>query len=105
LLPSGDKYISLGATGLASKRENGEIGISDYKISVVVDSKSTLLVEHGDLDDAMPQLIWAGDINGDGETDLLLSTSRKYSYAQLTLFYTEQGKPGYQKVVFTAYGC
>jgi len=107
LVTSGKEYFYLIATGLAINNQNGEVGVTDYKVSAVIDKKIILLFEHKsqDLGGGMPELVWAGDINGDGRTDLILSTSAKYSVSELTLFYTEQGTKGFKKVSFTSYSC
>lgn len=67
-----------------------------------------LLFEWNSDADPHNQLIWAGDLDGDGEMDLLMDLSEHYNVTQWTLFLSSKRKPGafLEKVaVFRTLGC
>jgi hypothetical protein len=59
-------------------------------------------------DDAMPSLIWAGDLDRDNKLDLLLEISEHYNVSEITLFLSSHASNGelIKKVaVFRTVGC
>lgn len=62
----------------------------NYKLYLTADIKgqkqTSLLVAQPDFDDEMVNLIFAGDIDGDGILDLILDTSRHYNVTSPTIY-------------------
>ena len=66
--------------------------VSNYKLylSAKIDGKriKTLLTSHKMFDDAMVNLIFAGDIDGDGMLDLILDNTYHYNMTDPTLYFS-----------------
>ena len=45
-------------------------------------------------EDSPPSLIWAGDLDGDGKTDLFMDLTHHYNVTMLTLFLSSRARPG-----------
>lgn len=73
--------------------------IRNYVLKLKSDSYEETLFTSDFFDDNEPKLLWAGDLNGDGNADLLIDTSSKYSYSQPTLFLSQvvEGAVSYKK--------
>ncbi len=95
------------ATGDKKKvQEDSELfTILDYKlyITAIINGKNqkSLLVAQPDFDDQMINLIFAGDIDGDGILDLIIDTSRHYNVTSPTLYLS---KPANDKEVVKLIG-
>ncbi|MCB9202044.1 MAG: hypothetical protein H6604_03215 [Flavobacteriales bacterium] len=80
----------LHATGEQNKDEKIKFPYINYKLylSKVVDGIkiSTTLVEKSYFDDSLPQLLFAGDLDGDKSLDLLINTSTDKSQENPTLY-------------------
>ena len=67
-----------------------ELEVRNYKLYVAAtihgQKRKTLLVAQPDFDDQMIQLLFVGDIDGDGILDLLIDTSRHYNVSSPTLY-------------------
>ncbi len=89
------------------KEESGYEYFKSYKLSLSSKGKSQALLDmpHIDMDAGFPSVIWAGDIDSDGELDLLMSTSNHYNVTETTLFLSKKGSLEKQAVVFRAVGC
>ena len=92
----GDTY-KLFATGDVQKDE-GETVTKNYKLFLQarIGGKLTnqLLVAHPALEEAMAQILFAGDLNGDGQPDLLLDTTWHYNAVVPTLYLSVPGARG-----------
>ena len=59
-------------------------------------------------DEAMPSVMWAGDLDGDDKLDLLLDLTHHYNLSEITLFLSSHASEGelVKKVaVFSTVGC
>ncbi|MFZ4762200.1 MAG: hypothetical protein ACOYK8_05250 [Alphaproteobacteria bacterium] len=63
-----------------------------YQLIGIVDNQEFTLVAPTTLDDSFPQLIWAGDLNNDGQPDLLIDTTNHYNVSNPTLFLSKVSK-------------
>jgi hypothetical protein len=92
----GESY-KLYATG-ESRKNNSETTYSNYKLFLQRDvrgkKESQLLVSHPVLDEAMVQILFAGDLNRDGLPDLLLDTTWHYNATVPTLYLSVSGGKG-----------
>lgn len=53
-----------------------------------------VIVNHEFLDDAMTEILWTGDLDGDGVPDMIIDMSHKYSYSAPALFLSSQADEG-----------
>lgn len=87
----GNTY-KLFATGTKNKIEGSEdsFTVEDYQLIVSVEingvSKKNILVAEKSFDDKMTQILFAGDIDGDGILDLIIDTSNHYNASMPTLY-------------------
>lgn len=88
------RQYKLYATG-KKKARGGETIYSDYRLFMQYDvngeKQDQLLVSHPVLDEAMTQILFAGDLNRDGLPDLLLDTSWHYNALVPTLYLSRTG--------------
>ena len=63
-----------------------------YQLTGKVDNEEFTIVAPTTLDDTFPHLIWAGDLNNDGQPDLLIDTTNHYNISNPTLFLSKVGK-------------
>lgn len=106
-----------------------ETAYDDYLIGMnIIDSKADLFISDGTVnqtlkeftayltgdsyymfgDEAMPSLIWAGDLDGDNKLDLLLDMTDHYNVSEVSLFlssHASKGKLAKKVAVFRTAGC
>lgn len=82
---SGRKYM-LVASAMVEFGPYGEPLYSDYELVLTDGEREQVLLELPGLDDAAPTLLWAGDLDRDGELDLLLDTTHHYNVRRPALF-------------------
>lgn len=72
--------------------------VSDYKLYLTATIKGkqhkSLLVAQPNFDDQMINLIFAGDIDGDGILDLIIDTSRHYNATSPTIYLSRPAENG-----------
>lgn len=98
------KYLGIDykifATGGKKKVQNNpdSFEVWNYKLYLTADIKgkkrTSLLVAQANFDDQMIQLIFAGDIDGDGILDLIIDTSRHYNASSPTIYFSSPAKNG-----------
>ena len=71
-----------------------------YQLIGEMDGKTFTLIEPMPTDDNVPHLIWAGDLNQDGQPDLFIDITNHYNVYHPALFLSKTGKNGtvYRKV-------
>ena len=86
--------------------------ITDYQLTIAGEKNGEnieqIFLEQAHFDDAMIDIIWAGDIDQDGVPDLYMDISPKYSYSIPALFLSSKADDnGLLKLVaeFTMSGC
>ncbi len=92
---SGGIYYSLGAAGEATDRYLYSIVIEKYKLilsSSQLKRSQTLLEFDIALDNAVPGVLWAGDLDRDGKVDLFMEQNRHYAYIDYGLFLSSAAK-------------
>jgi len=101
-----DGWYALAAFGTAEPSEHlyGRPQVREYELRLYHHPPLSLgaapeapssqaLVSFDALDDSRPQLIWAGDLDGDGKLDLLLDATFHYNVSDYTLW-TSRGASG-----------
>lgn len=89
------------------------VEVSDYKLYLRTyengKETKTLLVAKKDVDERFIEILFAGDIDGDGRLDLIIDTSNHYNVSSPTLYLSkpasEEGKIIKPIGVFTTVGC
>jgi hypothetical protein len=85
---------SIFATGIKGSEEPFEI--TNYKLFLIANIKGrkykSLLAATPDFDNQMIELIFGGDIDGDGILDLIVNTSRHYNVTNPTLYLSKPAK-------------
>jgi len=68
----------------------------NYTVTLYDDHDSSQVLVHYDRasTDGMPQLLWAGDIDGDNQTDLILDITNHYNVRHLALYLSSKAAPG-----------
>ena len=88
-------YYTLAAAGEAIERRPFEVGLSKYKLMLWASGRSQTLVESAvGFDDALPRVIWAGDLDRDGKIDLFMDTARHYQITEYALFLSSAANDG-----------
>ena len=106
-----------------------KIGKNEYQLKMnILDSKAELILTDGSLtqnlkefftykaddsinifgDDAMPSLIWAGDLDKDNKPDFLLDMTSHYNVSEITLFLSSHASKDElvgKAAVFRTVGC
>lgn len=94
---SGVSYV-LHATGDKTS-SNGESQVENYKLylSAIKEGHRTteLLTAQPNFDDNMIKILFAGDIDGDGQLDLLIDTSWHYNVTAPTLYLSKPSETGH----------
>lgn len=86
-------------------------GVGDqngYRLVLSDGEHTRTLVAHDSLDDTVPRLLWAGDLDRDGKADFLIDLTRHYNVSQPTLFLSkgaEAGEVVKQVATFRTVGC
>lgn len=62
------------------------VGNSDYRMMMSGGTRSQELFSLGATDDTTPSLVWSGDLDGDGGTDLVLLTSGRSELREVRLY-------------------
>lgn len=83
------KFVAKGTVGGKSDKkltDDSFAVVSGYKLYLVMPNNKKILVSDiSYFDDTFAQLIWTGDIDGDGKPDFIFNNSAKYSYSNITL--------------------
>ena len=86
-------YYTLAAVGEGIERRPFEVALSKYKLMLWADRRSQTLVESAvGFDDALPRVIWAGDLDRDGKIDLFMDTALHYQITEYSLFLSSAAK-------------
>lgn len=103
-----DRWFGFQAYGSAAPAV-GEVRVSDYEIRMYQGSRVQTLATFPRIDwDGPPQLVWAGDLDRDGNLDALLDLRASYAANLYTLFLSSHAKNGQlvEKVAeFRVSGC
>ncbi len=93
LLPGQEQEVELAgvstrvlASGAVERGARPEPIVTDYRLSLERGGTTQLLAELPELDGAAPGLVWAGDLDRDGELDFLFDMSGSYNSSRLVLF-------------------
>ena len=88
---------------------NGFTSLENYSLELSKGQLSQELVAYSSTYGAIPTLLWAGDLDGDGQLDLVINATPHYTvYSAPMLFLSSIAKEGYlvQRVaIFIATGC
>ena len=88
---------------------NGFTSLENYSIELSQGQLSQELLAYSSTNGAIPTLLWTGDLDGDGQLDLLINATPHYAiYSAPMLFLSSMAKDGnlVQKVaIFVATGC
>ena len=68
--------------------------LANYKMKLFRSetNEEQIIVAKRNFDDQMINILWAGDIDGDGKVDLIIDTARHYNVKAPTLFLSSQAK-------------
>lgn len=66
--------------------------LANYKMNLLKpnEGKEQIIVAKANFDDQMINILWAGDLDGDGKVDLIIDTARHYNVMTPTLFLSSQ---------------
>ncbi len=88
---------------------NGFTSLQNYSLELSKRHLSQELIAYSSTNGAIPALLWAGDLDGDGQLDLVINATPHYAvYSAPMLFLSSMAKDGnlVQKVAaFVATGC
>ena len=88
---------------------NGFTSLESYSLELSKGQLSQELLAYSSTYGAIPTLLWAGDLDGDNQLDLVINATPHYTvYAAPMLFLSSMAKEGYlvQRVaIFVATGC
>ena len=106
----GDENESyLTAYGEGDVGPNGFTSLENYSLELSKGQVSQELLAYSSTNDAIPTLLWAGDLDGDNRLDLVINATPHYAVSSApTLFLSSMAKDGnlVQKVaIFIATGC
>ena len=88
-----NETYTLKATGSLDSNQYG-IHASNYSLFIENAGISTLLSSAPYFDDAMIEVLFIGDVDGDGKLDFLIDNSNKYSYRDYCLFLSSYATKG-----------
>ena len=100
LAPGTERILSIGGAEwklIARGKVEGsgpDTSVHDYELAITDGHSTQVLVKHPYLDDAVPLLKFAGDLDGDGKLDLLIDTTHHYNLSEPTLLLSSQAKDG-----------
>ncbi|WP_052444759.1 hypothetical protein [Flammeovirga sp. OC4] len=103
--------IKLYATGDKQLLGGDYYEIANYRLFIDNENKTKapqLLFACANFDDAMPQLLWVGDIDNDGKLDFLFDLSSHYNATSINLFLSSKADENeFVKIVayFDTIGC
>ncbi len=93
-LPSDTINLNLeeSSTRLVVSGLNHEGFLANYKMKLLEpkENKEQIIVAKSNFDDQMINILWAGDIDGDGKVDLIIDTARHYNVMAPSLFLSSQ---------------
>ncbi len=99
----------LTAFGEGSIDSTGFTSLQNYTVELSRGQLSQVILSYSSTNDAVPSLLWAGDLDRDGKLDLLVNATPHYVvYSASTLFLSSMAEDGklLQKVaMFVASGC
>ena len=105
----GRNEYHLTAYGEGDIGPNGFTSFENYSVELSKGPLSQELLAYSSTTGAIPTLIWAGDLDGDGQLDLVINATPHYTvYSAPMLFLSSMAKGGdlVQKVaIFIATGC
>ena len=107
---NGKNEYHLMAYGEGDIGPNGFTSLENYSLELSQEGQSSQeLLTYDSTNGAVPSLLWAGDLDGDGQLDLLINATPHYTvYSAPVLFLSSMAKDGnlVQKVaIFVATGC
>ena len=106
---SGEHEYQLMAYGEGDIGPNGFTSLENYSIELSKGQFSQELLTYDSTNGAIPTLLWAGDLDGDNQLDLLINATPHYTvYSAPVLFLSSMAKDGslVQRVaIFVATGC
>lgn len=86
------------ASGRKMTSETGEVTVEDYRLFLYAtidgQEQKVLLAAQPTFNENMIQVMFAGDMDGDGRLDLLLDTSSHYNNTQPTLYLSKAAPSG-----------
>lgn len=92
LLPLGD--YTLGTYGTVRPSDRYNAVHTDVSMALTWEGGTQTLFTLPGLDEAHPRLVFAGDLDGDGEVDLILDETWHYNLGQLSLWLSSAAEPG-----------
>ncbi len=99
----------LSAYGEGDIGPSGFISLKNYSIELSNGQVSQELLAYDSTNGAVPSLLWAGDLDGDGQLDLLIDATPHYTvYSAPMLFLSSMAKDGnlvQQVALFVAISC
>ena len=102
-----ESYLT--AYGEGDVGPNGFTSLENYSLELSKGQLSQELLAYSSTNGAIPTLLWAGDLDGDGQLDLVINATPHYAIASAPmLFLSSMAKGGnlVQKVaIFIATGC
>ena len=105
----GENEYHLMAYGEGDIGPNGFTSLENYSIELSKGQSSQELLTYDSTNGAIPTLLWAGDLDGDNQLDLLINATPHYTvYSAPVLFLSSMAKDGnlVQRVaIFIATGC
>lgn len=105
----GENEYHLRAYGEGDIGPNGFTSLENYSIELSKRQSSQELLTYDSTNGAIPTLLWAGDLDGDNQLDLLINATPHYTvYSAPVLFLSSMAQDGnlVQRVaIFVATGC
>ncbi len=102
------RKLTLYACATVEFSPHGEPLSSNYELVLSDGETEQVLLELPTLDDAVPALLWAGDLDRDGRLDLVIDTTYHYNLSSPTLFLSRPAdRDAHVKEVatFSSVGC
>ncbi len=87
--------IALGNRNYELRLERAKKSVADLKVVLSFGRQTQVLFStDGSADDALFEVVWAGDLDSDGKLDLLVNFSRKYTEHPYRLLLSSKVSPG-----------